>query len=577
MSKQRDPNAVSWLNLMLGTSIVIGVLGLTWVATGLWAQYIARPTASSESVAQFESPALEGSDSSEIASPHQLQATPELLLLTPETARHKEVLPVLAGEVARPTRLLCQNDQLYFLARGQLYRTDVEDLPHPRTLLMAESLMPNREHRLPSGERIRELLDLGQTDGESLLALDKSNDLYRFTPTSRHWEFAHKAQATGKEPEPHYVALANWQERAYLLDYASNQIWRYSAGALSPYFAPTQRRELSKALDLHIDGKVYVLLRNGEIWRYNDGQAEAQPLVKIPALVAHRSPAFRSLRGDATHLYVVDAGSRRIVQISKASGKLGKQWVLAGEAPEWERLHDLVFCQNQLLALAGNELVLLPGQSQVKSALLPPAPKVLLPALSQFELPIPELSPADNPGIFPGARRLYRYGIHEGLDFFDRTAPQAGGKQVHIGTPVLAIGAGEVLRADQDFKELSPAAYQDILASCEQAHETSREHENLLRGRQVWIRHADGITSLYAHLSSIPAGLQVGQSVEQGQVIGQVGNSGTSSGIAGKPDWPHLHLELWLGDPNDPQGEYLGKWLSLEETRELWQQVLGWN
>lgn len=75
-------------------------------------------------------------------------------------------------------------------------------------------------------------------------------------------------------------------------------------------------------------------------------------------------------------------------------------------------------------------------------------------------------------------------------------------------------------------------------------------------------------------MCSIPAHLQAGQEIEQGEVLGYVGNSGTSNGIAGNKGSPHLHLEIWLSQPDDPiHGEYLGKWLSLAETRTLWEAV----
>ena len=54
-------------------------------------------------------------------------------------------------------------------------------------------------------------------------------------------------------------------------------------------------------------------------------------------------------------------------------------------------------------------------------------------------------------------------------------------------------------------------------------------------GNVVRIDHGDGNTSLYAHLSRID--VQRGQWVEQGQVIGAVGNTGNSFGA-------HLHFEI---------------------------------
>lgn len=55
-------------------------------------------------------------------------------------------------------------------------------------------------------------------------------------------------------------------------------------------------------------------------------------------------------------------------------------------------------------------------------------------------------------------------------------------------------------------------------------------------GNYVRIKHANGWSTLYAHLSSL--NVRVGQTVTAGQVIGQMGNTGRSDG-------KHLHLELW--------------------------------
>jgi murein DD-endopeptidase MepM/ murein hydrolase activator NlpD len=54
-------------------------------------------------------------------------------------------------------------------------------------------------------------------------------------------------------------------------------------------------------------------------------------------------------------------------------------------------------------------------------------------------------------------------------------------------------------------------------------------------GRVIYVDHGDGLETRYAHLQRI--GVRVGQSVRAGQVIGQVGSSGRSTG-------PHLHFEV---------------------------------
>lgn len=54
-------------------------------------------------------------------------------------------------------------------------------------------------------------------------------------------------------------------------------------------------------------------------------------------------------------------------------------------------------------------------------------------------------------------------------------------------------------------------------------------------GKYIVIQHAGGIQTLYGHLSQVNVG--VGETVNQGEVIGATGNSGNSTG-------PHVHFEV---------------------------------
>jgi murein DD-endopeptidase MepM/ murein hydrolase activator NlpD len=63
-------------------------------------------------------------------------------------------------------------------------------------------------------------------------------------------------------------------------------------------------------------------------------------------------------------------------------------------------------------------------------------------------------------------------------------------------------------------------------------------------GNTVLVAHSGGVVTLYAHMSEIHA--SVGDPVDQGEIIGEIGSTGFSTG-------PHLHFEVRInGEPNDP-------------------------
>ena len=65
-------------------------------------------------------------------------------------------------------------------------------------------------------------------------------------------------------------------------------------------------------------------------------------------------------------------------------------------------------------------------------------------------------------------------------------------------------------------------------------------------GRTVEIAHGSDTVTRYAHLSDVPEGLDAGQRIAAGDVIGNVGATGTGTG-------PNLHYEVLVdGRPTDP-------------------------
>ncbi|MEK7194135.1 MAG: peptidoglycan DD-metalloendopeptidase family protein [Patescibacteria group bacterium] len=105
--------------------------------------------------------------------------------------------------------------------------------------------------------------------------------------------------------------------------------------------------------------------------------------------------------------------------------------------------------------------------------------------------------------------RLYSSGTHNGIDF-----------RASVGTPVKSVRAGVVSGVGNTDDQFGCYSY----------------------GRWILIRHSNGVSSLYAHLSGSIVAL--GEDVTDGQTIGYSGGQPGQSG-SGFSTGPHLHLGLF--------------------------------
>ena len=126
-----------------------------------------------------------------------------------------------------------------------------------------------------------------------------------------------------------------------------------------------------------------------------------------------------------------------------------------------------------------------------------------IPSINPVKNPNTHVSMPFGPNVHPLNGNWY---IHKGMDF----------STWRSGDPVMATANGQVVTVgfDNSF------------------------------GNFVIIKHNHGIYTRYAHLSSFR--VKKGQLVDQGQIIGNIGNTGISTG-------PHLHYEVHIGsDVVDP-------------------------
>jgi hypothetical protein len=138
-----------------------------------------------------------------------------------------------------------------------------------------------------------------------------------------------------------------------------------------------------------------------------------------------------------------------------------------------------------------------PAHTRPMEFVVAPAPAAEPPVLIAFAEPLP-----GHPVVSPFGRRQLPWEeqgrLHAGVDI-----------DADAGTPILASADGVVVRVDQD------GGY----------------------GRFVEVKHAEGMSTLYAHMGRFLPNITPGMAVKAGTPIGLVGSTGSSTGA-------HLHFEV---------------------------------
>ena len=124
-------------------------------------------------------------------------------------------------------------------------------------------------------------------------------------------------------------AIANFGGNIYLLDAQNNQIYRYTPSANGytskavNYFPANTQPRLDKAVDLAIDGDVWILNDNGTVMRFRTGTNIPFQLGALPTPL--KNPVAIYARPEVDSLYIADAGNQRIVEFDK-NGKFVRQF-----------------------------------------------------------------------------------------------------------------------------------------------------------------------------------------------------------------------------------------------------------
>jgi hypothetical protein len=461
-----------------------------------------------------------------------------------------------AGGPVKPMAIARVEDDLYFLGAQCLWLClGAKTVTGGEDILALGRLDPPKYPVLPTPWQ--EFSDFVYVPSlKKLIILDKSGDLFEFDPVSYKWGVFKENLPTTSAPDPEYMAMCAVGSKIALLDPERNQIWKASG--------PKARLETSfrevlpwrlKAGDINVcdgvsigyGGCIYVLKRTGVIAAFGTASVNQQ------ICQYHRPNNMRPTRliVAGNRFFIVERQNNRVLVVDLAKGITS-----CFAYPPGCDLRGLAVSKHGFWIVSGDEILYrncLEG-TPLTSKTYPLKVDV---RLKRLVLPLVGQGLPHHVGVYPGARRLYRYGVHEGLDMF----------YVPIGTPVHAACDGKIIRADAAFKDMDAKTFNRVMAECRRQHRTSAANEDLFRGCQVWIDHGQGLITRYAHLNGIRPGLTTNSLVKQGDLIGFVGVSGTGQNLPGRIRYPHLHFEIIL------DGRYLGWGLTPAETIAVYEDV----
>lgn len=210
-------------------------------------------------------------------------------------------------------------------------------------------LVAERGQVLPDGQPVGELVDItwaaagGERRSSNLLILDSNRNLIEVDSAAGLKPLAIANREQWVTPR----VIEGYNGNFYLLDAGSGKILRYLpttdgySAAPDNYLEGDATIDLSGAIDMAIDGNIWILYSDGTVQTFFQGRQ--QPFVLEPPpdgpITAPQALYTGSEAGDAESLYIVDSGNGRILEYDK-SGKYLRQFRSADKADQ-EKLRKM--------------------------------------------------------------------------------------------------------------------------------------------------------------------------------------------------------------------------------------------
>ena len=241
------------------------------------------------------------------------------------------------------------------VGRGNLYVLD----PYTSTLYLIDPAGKAPTPLLTRGwsigrEKVTDLV--GATwRGDTLVVMDR-NRAYTLDGPNGTWRVAPLAGASlGAGVHP----VGSFEGNLYVLDSVKNQVLKFAQGAYArpplPWLKQQEKVDLSGAVDIAIDGRIYALTASGQLLTLSRGVLEKRQ--SIQATPALQTPAALISPANSAYLYIAEANGR-ILKLTK-DGAVANQFHPVDGSAELANLSSLAVdeASQTIYAVVGNRVV----------------------------------------------------------------------------------------------------------------------------------------------------------------------------------------------------------------------------
>ncbi len=246
------------------------------------------------------------------------------------------------GPGTDPARVVVQGNRVYVLDQGtdQVLRYALDEVSG--LILDSEPVViAQRGQAMPNGQVLGELVDItwapagGDRRSSNLLILDGNGNVFQEDDA----QGLQQLTIGGQDQWQSVRLISGYNGNLYALDQGAGRIWRYPptadgySGQPENYFEGDASLDLSHAVDMGIDGNIWILYGDGRLQSFLSGRQEPFELEPLPNQPLARPQALNvgPEAGTAQNLFIGEMGPGRIVEYGK-DGSYQRQFIPADAA-----------------------------------------------------------------------------------------------------------------------------------------------------------------------------------------------------------------------------------------------------